>query len=85
MFARTSTSAYFFASAFAPTNEPIQPAKKPSGTDTIAGLVRGNKGVPVRIAVPSGFQIFGLTATRTNAVIKPVNIAAIAPVVLNFL
>ena len=59
-------------------------ARNPAGTEIIAGFVHGNNGSPTKNAAPStGLITLGLNATRTSATIKPVNIEATAPVVLN--
>lgn len=85
VFARTLTSAYFLISLSFESKVPTTPPIKPSGMETMAGLVSGKIGVPVIIAAPaSGFITLGLIETRTNAEIKPVKIAEMAPVVLNF-
>ena len=51
---------------------------------TIAGFVNGNKGVPTKIAFPVGLQIFGPIAPKMIQEIKPVAVAAIAPVDVKF-
>ncbi len=65
------------------SNVPMKPPRKPRGTEINAGFVNIINGSPTKIAFPStGFQMFGDTATSTNAEIKPVNIAVTAPAVL---
>ena len=84
VFALTSTSRYFASSRSLESIVPIQPPKKPSGTEISAGFVNIINGSPTKIALPAtGFQIFGDTATNAKAEIKPVNIAVTAPAVLN--
>ena len=58
-------------------------ARNPSGIEIIPGVVYGNIASPTKIAFPAtGFQTFGLNATRTIADTSPTIIPEIAPVVL---
>ena len=57
--------------------------QNPSGIEIIPGVVYGNIASPTKIAFPAtGFQTFGLNATRTIADTSPTIIPEIAPVVL---
>lgn len=85
VFAFTSTSSNFFASAFSlETSVPIIAAKNPSGIEMMPGLVSVMRGSPTKMAAPaSGDQTFGLIATRIRELSKPTSIPVTAPVVLN--